>query len=289
MNFIKYRHLSFIFSAILLVAAAFGLVRYGLLFSLDFTGGSLLEISLEEEAATSELSALLKEKNLSVSRLQKAGEGTFLIRFEGGKEKSEAILKAIEEKYYGVQRLRFETVGPSFGRELLKKSLTALAVAVFLIFLYVARQFHDRRFGLGAILAMLHDNFILLGSFSFLGHFLGVEIDTLFITAALTTLSGSVHDTVVTFDYIRKQTSDFSSQKEIEAIANKAINDTIVRNINNSLTIIFMLVATLLMGGETIRWFAAALLIGTLLGTYSSTFLAVPLLVEIEKLGRRRM
>ncbi len=289
MNFIKYRYLSFIFSGILIVASLFSLLRFGLNPALDFTGGSLLEIKVNsKDASTRDIRNLLGKADINISQVQKTSKGTFLIRFEGGRKQEEAVLGALKKDYQGVEKLRFETVGPTFGRELLKKALTALVIAILFILLFVAWSFHDKKFGICAILAMLHDNLILVGSFALLGHFLGVEVDALFLTAALTTLSGSVHDTVVTFDYIRKQTTDFSSQGEIEAIANKAINDTIVRNINNSMTIIFMLVATLLMGGETVKWFAAALLIGTVMGTYSSTFLAVPLLVEAEKLGRKR-
>ena len=289
MNFIKHRYISFMISGLLIVISIFSLIRFGLVPSLDFAGGSLLEIKIDDPGiSTQRLWNIFEKTDVNISQIQETGSGTFLIRTEGGKEKGDLILSGLQEKYQKVEKLRFETVGPTFGRELLKKALTALIVAILFILFFVAWRFHDKKFGICAILAMLHDNLILAGSFSLLGHFSGVQVDSLFITAALTTLSASVHDTVVTFDYIRKQTGDFSSQKNIEVIANKAISDTIVRNINNSMTIIFMLVATLLMGGETIRWFAAALLIGTILGTYSSTFLAVPLLVVAEKIGRKK-
>jgi len=289
MNFIKHRYISFIISGLLVAVSVFSLIRFGLIPSLDFAGGSLLEIKIDDsDISTQRLWEVVEKIDVSISQIQETGSGTFLIRIEGGKEKGDLILSGLQEKYQKVEKLRFETVGPTFGQELLKKALTALAVAILFILFFVAWRFHDKKFGICAILAMLHDNLILAGSFSLLGHFSGVQVDSLFITAALTTLSASVHDTVVTFDYIRKQTGDFSSQKNIEAVANKAISDTIVRNINNSMTIIFMLVAVLLLGGETIRWFAAALLIGTILGTYSSTFLAVPFLVVAEKMGRKK-
>jgi len=134
---------------------------------------------------------------------------------------------------------------------------------------------------------MIHDNLILLGAFSFLGRFLSAPVDSLFITAALTTLATSVYDTVVTFGYIRDRLQSSFSGQDIEATANEAINATVVRNINNSWTIVFMLVAILLLGGETVRWFSLALLIGTILGTYSSTFLAVPLLVVWQKIRKK--
>ena len=289
MDFIKYRYISFVISGFLVVISVFSLIRFGLVPSLDFVGGSLLEIKIDDpDVSTQKLWEIFGKDDINISQIQETKSSTFLIRIEEGKEKGDLILSRLQEKYQGAEKLRFEMVGPTFGQELLKKALTALIVAILFILFFVAWRFHNKKFGIGAILAMLHDNLILAGSFSLLGHFLGVQVDSLFITAALTTLSASVHDTVVTFDYIRKQTIDFSSQKNIEAVANKAIADTIVRNINNSLTTIFMLTATLLMGEETIRWFAAALLMGTILGTYSSTFLAVPLLVVAEKMGRRK-
>ncbi|MGB9613597.1 MAG: protein translocase subunit SecF, partial [Candidatus Margulisiibacteriota bacterium] len=155
------------------------------------------------------------------------------------------------------------------------------------ILLYVAWRFKDKKFGICAILAMFHDSLVLLGSFSLLGHFFGVEVDTLFVTAMLTILSFSVHDTVVVYDRIRE------SQKNLphlpfEQLVNKAVTETLVRSLNNSLTIIFMLVALFLLGGETIRWFVAALLIGTISGTYSSPFTAAPLLVIWEQLKSKK-
>jgi len=131
-------------------------------------------------------------------------------------------------------------------------------------------------------LGMLHDSFILLGVFSWLGKFWGVQIDTLFVTAVLTTLSFSVHDTVVIYNSVQEEVKK-SGGSLIDSI-NFALNRTIIRSINNSLTIIFMLLALVLLGGGTIRWFVVALLVGTILGTYSSTFLATPLLLELNKI-----
>ena len=127
----------------------------------------------------------------------------------------------------------------------------------------------------------------MLGSFSLLGHFMGIEVDTLFVTALLTTLSFSVHDTVVVYDRIRESQKLFP-KAPFESLANKAITETLSRSLNNSLTIIFMLIALLLLGGVTVKWFVAALLIGTVSGTYSSTFTAAPLLVLWENLAQRK-
>ena len=184
-----------------------------------------------------------------------------------------------------VTELRFETVGPTIGPELVKKTIYAISFASLGILLWVAIQFKSIKFGVSAILAMFHDSFILIGSFSLLGYFFSVETDFLFVTALLTTLSFSVHDTIVVFDRIRE--SQKTSGDEFLDLGNRAISETMVRSLNNSFTIIFMLVALVLLGGTTIKWFAVALFIGTVLGTYSSPFVAVPLLVTWDELVKR--
>jgi preprotein translocase subunit SecF len=286
-NFIKYRSISFVFSALLIAISVYGLIRYDLVFGIDFTGGSLAEISFSQEENQDELAKGLAEAGLTIAQVQRTGSDSLLIRFEGGWEERNQAIDFFAKKNLGL--LRFETVGPTFGRELLNKALLAIALTVFLILFYIAWRFRDLNFGLVAVVAMIHDNLVLLGSFSVLGRFLGAPIDSLFVTAALTTLATSVYDTVVTFGYIRDQLGSSFSGQDIERAANEAINATVVRNINNSWTIIFMLVAVLLLGGETVRYFSLALLIGTILGTYSSTFLAVPLLVVWQRSRQKKL
>ena len=175
----------------------------------------------------------------------------------------------------------FEYVGPSIGQETIRKTVISIILAVTTLLVYISFTFKKLKFGVCAILAMLHDSLILLGSFSLLGHFFGVQVDLLFVTAVLTTLSFSVHDTIVVFDRIRELSN--TPAKEVDNI-NQAITDTIVRSLNNSLTIIFMLLALLLMGASSTKHFILALLIGTIIGTYSSTFTAAPLLTVWTKI-----
>jgi len=285
MNFIKYRFISFILSGLLILASIYGLIRFGLVLGVDFTGGSLVEVLPGQEQGQEKLKEDLGEIGLTVSQIQQTGGGSLLIRFEGGWEEKDRLVDFFQAR--GGQILRDETVGPTFGQELFKKALLAIGLTIILILIFIAWRFGDLNFGIVAVAAMIHDNLILLGAFSFLGRFLSAPVDSLFITAALTTLATSVYDTVVTFGYIRDRLQSSFSGQDIEATANEAINATVVRNINNSWTIVFMLVAILLLGGETVRWFSLALLIGTILGTYSSTFLAVPLLVVWQKIRKR--
>jgi preprotein translocase subunit SecF len=289
MNFIKYRWLFFLISALVLIPGIFSLVRWGLKPSIDFAGGSLLEYQTEKEIDFEEIGVILTEKEFDYESVQKSGERTFLIRGQTtDREKVEEVKKALEEKFdTGLTEIRIETVGPVLGKELLRKTIVAVILAAGAILAFVAWRFKDKKFGICAILAMFHDSLILLGSFSLLGHFFGVEVDTLFVTAVLTILSFSVHDTVVVYDRIRESQKIFP-ETGLEDLANKAVTETLTRSLNNSFTIIFMLIALLLMGGVTIKWFVVALLIGTVAGTYSSTFTAVPLLVVWEKIKERK-
>jgi len=289
MNWMKFKWLFFLLSALVLVPGIISLLLFGLKPAIDFTGGSLLELKTEKPLEANETGSLIAEKGFEVLSVQTSGENQVLIRLQPiTKEQAEEIKTAIKEKFaQEPEEVRFETVGPTLGKELIRKTIWAIILAAGFILAYVAWRFKDVKFGVCAILAMFHDTFILLGSFSLLGHFLGVEVDTLFVTALLTILSFSVHDTIVVYDRIR-ETQKLSSQTSLVNFINQAVTETLNRSVNNSLTIIFMLIALLLLGGTTIKWFVAALLIGTISGTYSSTFTAAPLLVVWDEIAKRR-
>lgn len=292
MNWIRYKFLYFSISGLLLVVSIFSLFAWGLKLGVDFKGGSILEIRLNKNLSTEEIKKSLEGQGEEISSIQQTADNTYFLRLppisQEEKDKIKISLAKLTENE--VEELRFETVGPSIGPELIKKTIYAIVIAAGAILVWVAYQFKSFKFGTSAILAMFHDSFILIGSFAFLGHFWGAEVDFLFVTALLTTLSFSVHDTIVVYDRIRE------SQKKVGGdlveLANKALTETMVRSLNNSFTIIFMLVALVLLGGSTTKWFATALLIGTVLGTYSSPFVAVPLLVTwdsvMEKIKRFR-
>jgi len=294
MNFMKFKWLYFLLSALVLVPGIASLVLFGLKPSIDFVGGSLLELKFEEnyQLPITNYQKTIEDSGFDVYSIQSSGEKEFLIRMKPiTKDDVITIKAALAEKFEEMpQEIRFETVGPTLGRELLIKTLIAILFAAVAILGYVAWAFKKAKFGACAIIAMFHDSLVMLGIFSLLGHFSGVEVDTLFVTALLTILSFSVHDTVVVYDRIRESQKRYPGVDFI-ALVNKAITETLARSLNNSMTIIFMLLALYLLGGETIKWFIFALLIGTISGTYSSTFTAVPLLVvwdEIEKRIRKK-
>jgi preprotein translocase subunit SecF len=294
-NWLKYKYIYFSISLLALSLSIFGLLKWGLKLGVDFTGGVMAEYKLIKNAPTEAITSQIeKELGVNVSSISQVGsDDVYLFRLsninESQKEKLNKILKdATNGK---VEELRFESVGPSVGPELVKKTVYAVLISSFFILLMVARQFSSFKFGVSAILAMFHDTFILIGSFAWFGHFFSAEVDFLFVTALLTTLSFSVHDTIVVYDRIRELQKKEGG--EIISLANRALSETMVRSLNNSFTIIFMLLAMILLGGSTVKWFAAALLVGTISGTYSSPFVAVPLLVVWnsveEKMRLRRL
>ena len=272
----KYWWLYFVISLAVIIPGSYSLIRYGLKPSIDFTGGTTIvwDLQIDEE----NLLRIAQEDNISIQSISHKND-TWTI---GTKALDREAYQTFKAKFEGVKELSFDTVGPALGDELIRKTLYAIILAASLILLYVAYRFKNIKFGVSAILAMLHDSLVLLGVFSLLGVYLGVEVDTLFVTALLTILSFSVHDTIVVYDRIRELKKKHG-YLEFEDIINRAVVETMGRSINNSLTIIFMLLAMYLLGGDTTRWFIFALLIGTVSGTYSSTFTAAPILIAWDK------
>jgi len=294
MNFTKYLNLYFIISALVILPGLYSLFRFGLKPAIDFTGGSIIEVRIKNNESAAEKN---KEKinnflsdidEIELDSIQVGRENNFTLKLKPIDEaKKEEILNKLNKEYVEVEELRFETVGPVLGRELIRKTLLAVVLAAGFILAYVAYQFKDKKYGICAVLAMFHDSLVILGIFSLLGHFWGVEVDTLFVTALLTSLSFSVHDTVVVYDRIR-ETIKNHPKADFETVVNKALSETMSRSVNNSLTIIFMLTCLYLLGGQSIKWFVFALLIGTISGTYSSPFVATPLLVVWERIKKKR-
>lgn len=276
----KYWWLYFIISLVVIIPGTFSLITRGLKPSIDFTGGTTIvwEVTTDE----SKIKDLAKEDGIEIREVMQKGNVWTISASPMEKE----IYQKYKSQFEGVKELSYDAVGPALGSELIKKTVTAIFLAASLILFYVAYRFKNIKFGISAILAMLHDSLVLLGVFSLLGVYLGVEVDTLFVTALLTILSFSVHDTIVVYDRIRELKKKHG-YLEFEEIVNRAVVETMGRSINNSLTIIFMLLAMYLLGGDTTKWFIFALLVGTISGTYSSTFTAAPILIAWDKYSHR--
>ena len=256
--------------------------------AIDFVGGSLIELQVNNSEASAQAISEIAAKVYEVRDLRQVADQRFIL--EGSditNETKVALFTALETQFQSVTELRFESIGPTLSRELLVKTITAVFLVAVIIALYVWRQFDELKYGVCAIIAMFHDSLILLGSFSLLGYFFGVQVDVLFVTALLTTLSFSVHDTIVVYDRIRELKRK-NAGKDYKILVNTAVLETLSRSINNSVTIIIMLAALSLLGGESIRWFSVALLIGAITGTYSSTFTAAPLLLLWEDIALKR-
>jgi preprotein translocase subunit SecF len=287
-NFMKNYLLYFVISLAVILPGIFSLFNWGLTPAIDFTGGSLLEFQFSDAAPVTEEIRQAIPEDIEVASIQTTSNNSYIIRTKPiNKDQNELLKSQLSETFGEVTESRFETIGPTLGRELLSKTIIAVILSSASILIYMAYRFKDIAFGVAALLAMLHDSLLITGIFSLLGHFYSVEVDTLFVTALLTILSFSVHDTIVVFDRIRESKRLFP-RASLTDIVNKAVNETLARSINNSMTIIFMLLALWLMGGETTKWFVFALLLGTITGTYSSTFTAAPLLLVIEKFSKNK-
>mgnify|MGYP001577460232 FL=1 len=286
-NFTKYIWLYFTISAIVLLSGAYSLVRFGLRPSIDFVGGTFVEMRVPSTILPNDISASATAMGMEVSSVQRSGKDTFLVRTKTETDLRVTMFAQSIASGSAVTVLRKETVGPVLGKELLTKAGVAAILAIAVILLYVAYAFKSIKYGVSAIVALIHDVLVVVGMFSLFGHFYGVEVDTLFVTAVLTAMSFSVHDTIVVFDRIREYLRR-DRLRPFEELVNVALTETMNRSVTNSFTIIFMLVALILMGGDSIRWFIVALLIGTISGTYSSPFIATPVLLLWHRWEERK-
>jgi len=287
-RFSRYILVYIFISSLVIIPGVYSLFRFGFVQSVDFTGGTVLEIQIAKNPDRSVFDKVAKDIKLPLTSVA-PGEKGYILRFPTATENQiTRYVAALEKIGTGkVTVVRQETVGPILGKELLSKAVMSAIVAIIGIFLYVAYAFKNIKFGVSAIVSLIHDILVMFGSFSLLGILFGVEIDTLFVTAFLTTMSFSVHDTIVIFDRIREY-SKRNTKTPFDQLCDRSLTETMGRSLVNSFTIIFMLLALVLMGGETVKWFAVALLIGTITGTYSSPFVATPVLLLWDRFEKRR-
>ncbi len=302
MFIIKYRKIWYAFSALIVAASLFSVFYFGLKLGIDFTGGSLLEIEYKDSGPRMpELQEAANKLNFGNIILQPTGGKGLIARSRTLSEAEHQQLLSALGNPNEMTEIRFDSIGPVIGKEMKSKSLTALILVIAMIIFYIAFVFRkvsaglprtgrgvsSFKYGLMAIVALVHDVTLPVGVFAALGRYLGVEIDILFVTAILTVLGFSVHDTIVVFDRIRENLRKGIGQNFEETVG-LSLRQTIVRSINTSLTVLLVLTAILVFGGETTRYFSLALIIGVSIGTYSSIFLASPLLVTIHKFQQRK-
>ncbi|MCD6147988.1 protein translocase subunit SecF [bacterium] len=295
-NFIKYRKIYFIFSAFLVIGSLFCLASFGLKFGIDFTGGTVLEVQfVNNRPQVSEIKQSLSGLNLGEVIIQPSGEKGMLIRTGNlSQDMSQKIIQTLKKKWeLDEKQFKSRTVGPSISRELREKTWVVTALALFAILLYITYAFRKLtypvrswQYALAAILALFHDVLIPTGVFSLLGKFYGVPFTIPIVTALLTVFGYSINDSVVVFDRIRENLLTTRGQT-FEETVNKSLNQTLTRSFNTSFTTLLVLFAIFFFGGETLRYFSLTLIIGIGCGTYSSIFLASPILVTWLKKKRR--
>jgi len=271
---------------------------WGLKLGIDFTGGSLMEISFKSERPqVSEIDSVIKSMNLQGGYLiQPLGEKSMTLRFQdqnSGVDKK--IVEELNKKYPDqVSKEKFESIGPAVGKEIKTKAIYAIILSIIAIMIYIAIAFRkvswpveSWKYSVASIIALVHDIIIPMGVFAVLGHFLNVEINLPFVAAMLTILGYSINDTIVIFDRIRENLGRVS-KISFDELVNRSINETLARSVNTVMTVLIMLFAILIFGGESVRYFALALIIGVFSGGYSSIFIASPILVIWERWGKHK-
>ncbi|NCD01032.1 protein translocase subunit SecF [bacterium] len=305
---INFRKFWLSLSAVLVLISITFIAIWGLNFGLDFTGGNLLEVKfLNNQPDVEEIRSSLDSLELDSLSIQPTEGGTYILKFKEGNEsthkeiitnlnslnENSETVNGVEDNSSNIEEIRFDSVGPSIGEELKTKSINAIVLVLIIIVLYIAMVFKkvskpvaSWKYGVAAIVALFHDVIITLGVFSILGHFYGLEINTPFVAAILTVLGYSVNDTIIVFDRIRENLP--KSDDNFSNTVNKSVNQTITRSINTSVTTLIVLVSILIWGGASIKEFILALAIGVFIGTYSSIFLASPLVVVWNNLTSRK-
>ena len=293
MFILKYKKLFLGFSTALMLVALVGIGMFGLKFGIEFTGGSLAEFTTEPRIERSEIEL----------RLNAGFEGEYELREDGNlyvlrtkpltEDEKQGVITALSGGKEGTVKIeKYDTVGPTLGDELKSKALVALALVIASITLFIAYAFRfvsepvsSWRYGLITMIALVHDVIITIGLFAFLGHFAGIEVDSLFLTALLVILGYSINDTIVVFDRIRENLLGVSENKresEFENVIGASLSETIVRSLNTSLTTLFAAGVIFVLTSGSVQNFSLALLVGIASGTYSSIFVAAPLLTYFK-------
>ncbi len=289
LNIVGRRKLWYLISLAIIVPGTIALILWGLKPGIEFTGGS--EIEVTGATNQSQLQATLETAGGRDITITTSGDSNLLARYsvESGAD-AEQVHQQIKAQITaaGMTETSYNQVGPSVSRDITRNAGLSVLLASLAIIAYIAFAFRKTppplkswNFGVAAIIAVLHDALLVIGLFAILGHFFGVQVDSLFVTAVLTIIGFSVHDTIVVFDRIRENLRRYNGS--FEEIVDRSITETMARSINTSLTVLIVLLAFFLFGGGSIHNFILALLIGILSGTYSSIFNAAPLLVSYNK------
>ena len=300
MHIIRNRHLYFILPGILVLVSLLLIAVFGLKAGVDLKGGALLEVSYASTRPTlSEVGGGVSALPFGEIRVQPTGEMGYIVRSRDLSDtEKQTLLRALSVSSNVAKEERFTSIGPTIGRELMSKAwiailLVALATILYIAFVFrhVSKPVASWKYGAISIVTLLHDILIPTGLFAVLGSVTGAEVDSLFIVALLTILGISINDTIVVFDRIRenlKWNEEHKVREPFESAVGKSVDQTIARSINTSMTVIIALLALYFLGPESTQNFALTLSVGMIAGTYSSIFLASPLLVAWERFNAKR-
>lgn len=309
MNIIGKRKYAYIFSGTMTLLSIFVLFFWGLKLGIDFKGGTMMEVQFSQEEIVTEnnpnqkteeapkefkvpsreeIQEKLKELGLNSLNIQESENNIVILRYiESDESLNEKVVEKLNEFEGKAELLRVDYIGSSISKQLKQNAIIALVLAIVGIALYIAWSFRkisypmsSWKYGINAVVALAHDILITLGVFSVLGRFFNVEIEASFIAALLTILGYSINDTIVVYDRIRENLTKSSRKENFEVIVNKSIIETMARSINTVMTVVIVLVAIVLFGGDSIKYFSLAILIGVGFGAYSSVFVASSLLVS---------
>lgn len=297
LNIVGRKNIYFIISLLVIIPGLISLILFGLKLSIEFTGGSRTTYTFSKPVTSQTVENVrntFHTEKIETSTIQPSGNDVIVKATPIDEKQNIKLIAGLKKIDSKVKQESFESIGPTIGAETTMKAFYSVLLASALIVLYIAISFRkvprpasSWKFGVCAVIALLHDVLVVLGIFSLLGHFLHVEVDSLFITAVLTVIGFSVHDTIVVFDRIRENLMRVNGVP-FATIVNNSILQTIVRSLNTSLTAMLVLFTLLIFGGETVRWFVVALLLGIASGTYSSIFNAAPLLVAWHDWDQKR-
>lgn len=295
-QFTKYSFVYYILFAILTIGSVVALLTYGLKFGIEFTGGSTMEIGFTEQRMTNEqIKQALAQFNLGDIIVQPTGDKGVILQFKGIDEATHQQVLTQLKTVSKVEEKSFQYIGPSVGQELKTKTIQAMIMALLAITIYIAFAFRkvsrpvaSWKYGVTSLIALFHDVLVPLGVFAILGHLYNVEITIPIVAALLTILGFSVHDTIVIFDRIRENILR-RGMGQFEETVNWSLNQTVGRSISTVFTTLLVLIAIFFFGGETLRYFSLALIIGITSGAYSSIFIASPLLVSWRKFDEKKM
>lgn len=291
-NILNYKWIFLGFSGALMLLSLISIVIFGLKPGIDFTGGSLWQIRAGAGANEGMIIQSLKDLGAEDAVVyRETSSDSFLVKLKPtSEEEHQRYLKGLGEKFSPVEEMRFESIGPTIGDQLRSRAFTVVILVLCAISLYIAFSFRkvskpiaSWKYGIVTLITLFHDALIPLGLLAVLGKYKGIEIDTNFVVALLVIIGFSVHDTIVVFDRIRENILIHKGKKDFDVIVGESIAQTIARSINTSLTLILVLVAMLIFGASNLQLFVLVILVGTVMGTYSSIFVASPLLTILNK------